>query len=69
MSVFVDTSALLAVLNSADINHRVAARVLRGLVADDETLISTNYVVVETFASAQRRFGLDEVRTLHYRRT
>ncbi|MBM4037572.1 MAG: PIN domain-containing protein [Planctomycetes bacterium] len=64
MSVFADTSALLAVLSSADINHPVAGRILRGLVAEDETLISTNYVVVETFALAQRRFGLDAVRTL-----
>ncbi len=63
MSTFVDTSALLAVLSSTDANHPAAARILRGLVAEDEALITTNYVVVEAFATAQHRFGIDAVRT------
>ena len=64
MSVFADTSALLAILDNTDIHHRAAGRVLESIVAEDEALISTNYVVVETIALAQRRFGVDAVGTL-----
>ena len=62
MSVFVDTSALLAVLNSADDNHARAARTFRSLLQSDEALVTTNYVLVETMALLQHRFGLGAVR-------
>jgi len=62
VSVFVDTSALLAVLNSGDENHGRASRTYRALVESDEPLVTTSYVLVETVALLQHRFGLGAVR-------
>lgn len=62
MSVFVDTSALLAVLHGADKNHARAARAWRALLEDQEQLTSTNYVLVESETLLQSRFGLPAVR-------
>lgn len=62
MSTFVDTSALLAVLHSGDENHRRAARSFRALLESNEDLVTTNYVMVETTALLQHRFGLGAVR-------
>ncbi len=65
MTVFVDTSALLATLNADDVNHASASDVLRRYV--DAPLITHNYVVLETTALVQRRFGLAAVRLLSER--
>ena len=62
MSVFVDTSALLAVLHAGDENHRRAARSFRGLIEANEELVTTSYILVETTALLQHRFGLPAVR-------
>ncbi len=62
MSVFVDTSALLAVLHSGDENHARAGRRFRALLEGDEELVTTCYVLVETLALLQHRFGLGAVR-------
>lgn len=62
--VFVDTSALLALLVSDDRRHVEARdafdRLERGLVA----LCSSSYVLVESYALLQRRIGLDAVRVM-----
>lgn len=58
MSVFVDTSALLAALDSADRSHSLIGSALRSLLEDDIPLVTTNYVLVETFALVQRRLGM-----------
>ncbi len=64
MTVFVDTSALVAVLDAGDLFHPQASAAWRRLIEDDEDLVATNYVLVETFALSQRRLGMDAVRTL-----
>jgi predicted nucleic acid-binding protein len=64
VTVFVDTSALLAVLDADDARHSAAAEQWRQMVEADERLVATNYVLVETFAVVQRRLGLDAVRLL-----
>ncbi len=64
MSVFVDTSGLLAILDAEDHYHAPAAICWRDLIERDEILVSTNYVLVETFALAQRRLGLAAVEIL-----
>jgi predicted nucleic acid-binding protein len=64
VSVFVDTSALLAVLNAGDENHSRAARTFRELIDSNEPLVTTNYVLIETTALLQHRFGLRAVRRL-----
>lgn len=65
MSVFVDTSAFLAVLDADDQQHERARRAWERLIADGESLLTSSYVLVETFALAQRRLGMDAVRALH----
>jgi predicted nucleic acid-binding protein len=62
--IFVDTSALFAVIDFDDHQHRVAFAAWRGLVDAKEPLITTNYVVVELFSLAQSRLGFDAVREL-----
>lgn len=63
MSVFVDTSALLAVLDADDTNHKNAREAWKELISRDELLICTNYVLVETFALVQHRLGMKAART------
>ena len=66
MTVFIDTSAFLAVLDADDESHRRADGSWRKLLASDLSLATTNYVLVETFALAQSRLGLDAVRSLRH---
>ncbi len=58
MRVFVDTSAMLAILDEDDLHHRQASSTLRSLVEDAE-LVTHNYVHVEAIALARRRLGPD----------
>ncbi len=64
MSAYVDTSALLAILDADDRQHARAAAAWRGLIEADEEMVVTNYVLVETFALVQGRLGLKALRTL-----
>jgi uncharacterized protein len=64
LSVFVDTSGLVAMLDADEERHAVAAAEWSRLVETDEVLVATNYVLLETFALVQRRLGLDAVRLL-----
>lgn len=63
MAVFVDTSALYAVLDRDDGCHRAAAEAF-GALLDGSELVTHSYVVVETTALVQRRLGTDAVRAL-----
>ena len=62
MNVFVDTSALLAVLNRNDLWAVRAARAWKELVNAEAEMTTTTYVVVETCAILQRRIGGEAVR-------
>lgn len=64
MTVFLDTSALLAVLDADDLYHGEAETIWLRLLASDELLLTSNYVLVETTALAQSRLGLEAVRAL-----
>ena len=64
MICFVDTSALLAVLDADDQNHPKAKKQWETLIYGDSSLVSTNYVLIETFALVQHRFGIKAVNTL-----
>ena len=61
MTVFVDTSALLAVLNRDDLWAVRASREGQRLVAADDTLVTTSFVLLETTAVLQRRICLPAV--------
>lgn len=61
--VFVDTSALFALLDAKDANHARAERAFASLRARQAALASTSFVLVETYALVGRRLGLDAVRS------
>ncbi len=63
MAVFVDTSAFYALLDADDGNHSRSAEIWRQIMASDEQdVVATNYILVETFALLQSRLGLQAVR-------
>lgn len=55
--VFVDTSALITLLDSADPRHDEARSIFIGIAARD--LVTHGYVVAESLAVSRRRFGVD----------
>jgi predicted nucleic acid-binding protein len=61
---FVDTSALHALLDRDDANHTRAQVTWNGLLDSGAELFTTNYVLVESCALAQRRLGMEATRTL-----
>jgi uncharacterized protein len=62
MSIFIDTSGFIAVLDRDDTSHAGAAETWMGILTSEETLVSTNYVLVETCALVQKRFGKKAVK-------
>jgi predicted nucleic acid-binding protein len=60
---FIDTSAFLAVLDAADRHHKKAKAVWFDLVRDEVPILCHSYVLVETLALLQHRFGLEAVET------
>ena len=64
MRVFVDTSALFAVLDADDRMHVRAHETWMALVHERAVLHTTSYVLVETTALLQSRIGVDAVRSL-----
>ena len=63
MTLFVDTSALYALMDRDDFNHERARRFWIEL-SPDEPLLTHNYVLVETSALVQRRLGIEALQTL-----
>jgi len=59
--VFLDTSAVLALLNPGDKGHRAAKRAFGNIRARRAALLTTSYVLVETYALLARRLGLEAV--------
>jgi predicted nucleic acid-binding protein len=55
--VFVDSSALLTLLDRADARHEAARDCLVGL--RDADIVTSGYVVAECLAVARRRFGVE----------
>ena len=56
MSVFVDTSAIYALLAARDRNHSEARRIFEHLI-DTDVLLTTNYVLVESTSLLHARHG------------
>jgi len=62
MNIFIDTSALLAVLDRSDERHAEAKRIWEEMLKGDDNLICHNYILVETSAVLTRRIGMEAVR-------
>ncbi|HWR89420.1 MAG TPA: PIN domain-containing protein [Dissulfurispiraceae bacterium] len=62
MRVFIDTSAFFALLDADDANHKEAKESWSNVLIPENVLVTTNYVLVETFALVQHRLGMDAVR-------
>ena len=67
-SVFIDTSALLALINSDDALHADAVRVRDSLDAADTSLVSSEWVLAEllnhTAARGRKRAGIRAVQAM-----
>jgi predicted nucleic acid-binding protein len=65
VKVFVDTSALLNLVDIAAAEHSTAHQVLQRIRANGSRLYTTNYVVLEATALIQNRFGMTAIKELH----
>jgi predicted nucleic acid-binding protein len=59
-SVFVDTSAFVALRNGSEAEHRRARQALAGLVEEGVALFTSNYVFAETYTALLVRVGREE---------
>lgn len=59
-SVFVDTSAFVALRNASEAEHESARAALRRLIAEGAALFTSNYVFAETYTALMVRVGRDE---------
>ena len=65
MAVFVDTSAFYAVLDKDDENHVRGRDIWFRLLEQEQVLLTTNYVLIETCAILQSRLGIAALRGFH----
>ncbi len=63
MTIFIDTSAILAILDADDQNYQKAKKKWEELISKEYTLVCSNYVLIETFALIQNRLGMKAVRS------
>ena len=62
MRIFIDTSAFYALLDRDDENHTKAKKTWANMLDGENTLVTSNYVLVETVALLQNRLGIEAVR-------
>lgn len=62
MRVFVDTSALYALLDGDDSNHEGAVSFWEQLLGNGTGMVTNNYVLLETCALLQNRIGVAALR-------
>lgn len=59
-NVFVDTGAFIALANEADDHHDAAKETLQGLQAAGSLLMTSNFVLDETYTRIRRTAGIRE---------
>jgi len=64
---FVDTSAIYALADLAEVHHSRAQRLFAELLQNREALLTHNYVLLESFALLQAQSGLRPPNCLPYR--
>jgi predicted nucleic acid-binding protein len=62
MSIFIDTSGFIAVLDKDDASHTEAVKTWMDILTSEEDLVTTNYVLVETCALVQNRLGMAAIK-------
>ncbi|HJR52794.1 MAG TPA: PIN domain-containing protein [Gemmatimonadota bacterium] len=60
--VYVDTSAFYAAVVRDDASHVAARETFARLMAEDAELVTSSYVILETVALLQNRWGIEAVR-------
>jgi len=65
MMLFIDTSAFYAVLDRDDHNHQKALKIWNDVLSDENTIVTSSCVLVESFALIQHRLGLEAMRGFH----
>lgn len=60
--IFLDTSAIYALADVADPNHKRAKTNFQQALQSDEELLVHNYILVESTALLQNRLGLEQAR-------
>lgn len=63
--VFVDTGAWIALSTKRDINHTASATFYQNLSRSRARLVTTNYVLVETYTRLRYDDGLDKALRFH----
>jgi len=63
--IFLDTSGLIAVLDSDDRFHQPACDIWTYWNTHEITLRTSNYIVLESNALVQQRLGMEALRVLH----
>ncbi len=56
-AIFVDTSANFAIVNKKDVDYQVAVKFLKEMAKKHCTLISTNFIIDETYTLIMRKIG------------
>jgi len=64
VTTFVDTSALISILDGTDVQHVRALAWFRSARDDADRLVTHNYVALESAALARRRLGSESVSAL-----
>jgi predicted nucleic acid-binding protein len=62
MIIFIDTSAFYALIDADDANHRRTEKSWNEILNSPNTLVTSNYVLLECFALMQHRLGMEAVR-------
>lgn len=64
VKAFVDSSALVTLLDADDPRHELAWTLWKSALGEEKVLVTTNYVVTECVAVVQRRLGVEAVHAL-----
>lgn len=62
MNIFIDTSAFYALLDGDDAHHKKAKEAWVEVLKPENNPVTTNYVLVESFALIQSRLGMDALK-------
>ncbi len=62
MNIFIDTTALVAILDADDAEHAAATRIWRKIINEGDMLVTHNYVIMEAACLIMKRLGIKAFR-------